>query len=98
MVFDSTSDILAIELLEGDTIENSTRSHFLYQIKDLGVKGKFFLALLFAGLPFLFREDKVFGYNAHIGINQDGTISINGYFEIDGKKDMEFTEKDFSVL
>ncbi len=98
MVFDSTSDILAIELLEGDTIENSTRSRFLYQIKDLGVKGKFFLALLFAGLPFLFREDKVFGYNAHIGINQDGTISINGYFEIDGKKDMEFTEKDFSVL
>ena len=97
-VFDSTSDTLGLEVLEGDTIENATKSRFLYKIEELGVFGKFLLSFILLGIPFFMREDKVFCYNSHIGLNEDGTISIKGNFEIDGKKEKEFTEKDFNVL
>ena len=96
-VFDSTSDTLALEVLEGDTIETAVKSRFLYKIEDLGVFGKFLLSFILLGIPLFMREDKVFCYNAYIGLNEDGTISINGDFEINGKKEKVFTDKDFNV-
>ena len=52
--------------------------------------------VLFLGIPFFLKERKAFSYNAHLGLNKDGTVYINGCFAIDGKKMIDFKDTDFN--
>lgn len=95
-VFSKQDDNLLIEILEGETIDNATRSVFQYHYPGFGILGNTILAVLFLGIPFFLKERKAFSYNAHLGLNKDGTVYINGCFAIDGKKMIDFKDTDFN--
>ena len=95
LIFNSNKFKLEFDILEGESIENATKSTFKYILDDESIFAKTLISLFV--IPIFIRVSYKFSYSADIVLLEDGTLTLSGKLFFDGEEKINFTEKEFSI-